>query len=238
MHQLTIHAGHVRAVGYSPDGRRLVSAGNDRTVRLIEVATGKVLRYWDGLRRILSLRDLFALREPHRRRRRASPTTPPPAASSSALARYPRIRSPGRSNWPSHSGMATSEPMTASSAMGYSADGKLFFAATGNKRTARAEGDVRVWRCRRSENGPGPHGHRPRLRLVRRLLPRRHHAGPRDRPRLAFLHGDALEPGRGPDAGAGHEIPGVVPRRTHPRRRLGALRSSSSTSRRTPSAPR
>src|SRR5262249_56405775 len=39
-HELTGHDGAVTAVAYSPDGRWLVSGGDDRTLRVWDAATG------------------------------------------------------------------------------------------------------------------------------------------------------------------------------------------------------
>lgn len=49
MRQLRIHAGHVRCVAYSPDGRHLATASNDYSVRVIEAATGKTVVRWANL---------------------------------------------------------------------------------------------------------------------------------------------------------------------------------------------
>jgi WD40 repeat protein len=49
MHTLAIHKHHVRCVAYSPDGTLLATASNDRSVRLIETATGKNVRSWQDL---------------------------------------------------------------------------------------------------------------------------------------------------------------------------------------------
>jgi hypothetical protein len=42
------HTGEVWGVAISPDGRRLVSAGRDKTIRQWETATGKQLSCWEG----------------------------------------------------------------------------------------------------------------------------------------------------------------------------------------------
>ncbi len=49
--RLEVQSGHsniVNAVAYSPNGRILASASGDRTVKIWEVATGKVLRVLAG----------------------------------------------------------------------------------------------------------------------------------------------------------------------------------------------
>ena len=42
------HRGGVASVHYSPDGRLVASGGGDKTIRVTEVATGKVLHTWPG----------------------------------------------------------------------------------------------------------------------------------------------------------------------------------------------
>ena len=44
----TGHAGSVNAVAYSPDGRRIVSGGNDHTIRVWDAKSGKLLQRLEG----------------------------------------------------------------------------------------------------------------------------------------------------------------------------------------------
>ncbi len=49
MRTLAIHSNHVRCLAYSPDGSHIATASNDRSVRLLDAATGKTVRSWTGL---------------------------------------------------------------------------------------------------------------------------------------------------------------------------------------------
>jgi WD40 repeat protein len=42
------HTGHVMSVTFSPDGTRALSGSNDKTLKLWDVATGKLLRNFEG----------------------------------------------------------------------------------------------------------------------------------------------------------------------------------------------
>ena len=48
LHTLTGHTGPVLAVGWSPDGSRLVSGGDDGTVRVWEAGSGRLLHTLTG----------------------------------------------------------------------------------------------------------------------------------------------------------------------------------------------
>ena len=50
LRSLTGHVGNVYSVAYSPDGRLILSAGADRTVRIWDSSTGHLLQTWDGYR--------------------------------------------------------------------------------------------------------------------------------------------------------------------------------------------
>jgi dipeptidyl aminopeptidase/acylaminoacyl peptidase len=49
MRTVAVHSNHVRCVAYSPDGSLIATASNDRSVRVLETATGKELDEWFGL---------------------------------------------------------------------------------------------------------------------------------------------------------------------------------------------
>src|SRR5262249_40856346 len=49
MRVVAVHSNHVRCVAYSPDGALIATASNDRSVRVLETATGKEVRSWLGL---------------------------------------------------------------------------------------------------------------------------------------------------------------------------------------------
>ena len=136
MRQLKIHAGHVRAVGYSPDGKWLVSAGNDRTVRLIEVTTGKVCRKWGPFGHVMSSATFSP-----------SGTLLVAAGGLTCLELMAlegdfatKVILPTTIEY-RHLGYLNI------SALGYSPDGKRFFAGTGVKQTSREDGDLHLWRC-------------------------------------------------------------------------------------------
>jgi WD40 repeat protein len=53
MRQLRIHADHVRCVAFSPDGRHLATASNDRSVRVLDASTGKLVNCWSKLEGVM-----------------------------------------------------------------------------------------------------------------------------------------------------------------------------------------
>ena len=46
--QLEGHHRYVRAIAFSPDGKQLVSASGDRTIRLWDAATGEQVKQLEG----------------------------------------------------------------------------------------------------------------------------------------------------------------------------------------------
>lgn len=137
MRQLKIHRGHVRAVGYSPDGQWLVSAGNDQMVRLIEVAAGKVRRKWGEFHHVMSVATfspsatLIVAAGTHR----SIQLLAPEEAFEAMIASYPP-----------DDRLVENYPFNVT-ALGYSPDGKRFFAGIGEKQTATYLGEVNLWNC-------------------------------------------------------------------------------------------
>ena len=137
MRQLKIHAEHVRAVAYSPDGKWLVSAGNDQTVRLIEVEKGKVIRKWGPFGRVMSSATFSP-----------SGNTIVAAGREVALERMESSESSVTTiALPSPSGYVREAYPYNLSAIGYSPDGRHFFAGLGDKHTSNYFGEVHLWRC-------------------------------------------------------------------------------------------
>jgi WD40 repeat protein len=54
VHRLTGHTGRVLRIAFSDDGRRIVSAGTDKTIRVWELATGKELHRFEGHRSLVT----------------------------------------------------------------------------------------------------------------------------------------------------------------------------------------
>ena len=137
MRQLKIHSGHVRAVGYSPDGKWLVSAGNDQTVRLTDVGSGKVIRKWLEFGRVMSSAKF-------------SPSGTEIAACGNRL--EIELIQPEESveqtlALPSPNGYRRHPYPFNVSALGWSPDGKRFFAGIGDKQTSNYLGEVHLWNC-------------------------------------------------------------------------------------------
>src|SRR5262245_43918339 len=53
MRYVELHRGYVRAVAFSPDGRLLATGSNDRTVKVVEVATRSVVAQWERFRHLI-----------------------------------------------------------------------------------------------------------------------------------------------------------------------------------------
>ena len=136
MRHLRIHTGHVRAVAYSSDGEWLFSAGNDRTVRRIEVAAGKVRRKWGPFGNIMS--NVVV-----------SPSgSVVVAAGAHSGIQVMAVEGEYTRTYLFREPLGLSYPVYVNiSAIGFDPRGTRFFAGTGDRSLARQSGEVCLWEC-------------------------------------------------------------------------------------------
>ena len=127
----------MRAVCYSPDGKWLVSAGNDRTVCLIEVSAGTVRRKWGIYGSVMS----SAMFSP-------SGTLIVAACALSTL----ELLAPDGSfdttiTIPTTLNISFMGYENNVTALGFSPGGGHFFVGMGDKQTSQASGELCFWKC-------------------------------------------------------------------------------------------